>query len=70
MDYPASKKWLDEVDNNEELFSIVTSLNKKLENLKKKRLQLESKVDDLIFVNNNSDGYYYSFFTPFCKLLS
>ena len=49
------------LDNNEELFSIVTSLNKKLENLKKKRLQLESKVDDLIFVNNNSDGYFYSF---------
>ncbi len=49
------------LDNNEELFSIVTSLNKKLENLKKKRLQLESKIDDLIFVNNNSDGYFYSF---------
>jgi len=49
------------LDNNEELFSIVTSLNKKLENLKKKRLQLESKVDDLIFMNNNSDGYFYSF---------
>jgi len=28
------------LDNNEELFSIVTSLNKKLENLKKKILQL------------------------------
>lgn len=49
------------LDNNEELFSIVTSLNKKLENLKKKRLQLESKVDDLIFMNNNSEGYFYSF---------
>jgi len=49
------------LDNNEELFSIVTSLNKKLENLKKKRLQLESKIDDLIFMNNNSDGYFYSF---------
>jgi hypothetical protein len=48
------------LDNNEELFSAVTSLNKKLESLKNKRLELESKIDDLLFVNNNSDGYFYS----------
>jgi hypothetical protein len=48
------------LDNNEELFSVVTSLNKKLESLKKKRLELESKIDDLLFINNNSDGYFYS----------
>lgn len=48
------------LENNEELFSTVTSLNKKLEALKKRRLELESKIDDLLFVNNNSDGYFYS----------
>jgi len=48
------------LENNEELFSVVTSLNKKLESLKKRRLELESKIDDLLFINNNSDGYFYS----------
>jgi hypothetical protein len=54
-------------ENNEKLFSIVTSLNKKLENLKEKRSQLESLVDDLLFVNSNTDGYFYSYTENFSK---
>lgn len=49
------------LENNEKLFSTITSLNKKLESLKAKRIELESKVDDLLFVNNNSDGYFYAY---------
>jgi len=49
------------LENNEELFSTITALNKKLESLKKKRLELETKIDDLLFINNNTDGYFYSF---------
>lgn len=55
------------LENNEELFSIITSLNKKLESLKKKRLELETKIDDLLFINNNTDGYFYSFTENFAS---
>jgi hypothetical protein len=49
------------LENNEELFGVVTTLNKKIEQLKTKRKLLEAKVDDLLFINNNSDGYFYSY---------
>jgi hypothetical protein len=48
-------------ENNEQLMSVITSLNKKIENLKIQRASLESKVDDLLFANNNTDGFFYSF---------
>lgn len=52
-------------ENNYELMNIVTSLNKKLSNLKLKRRELEGKIDQLIFSNNNSDGFFYSFLDNF-----
>lgn len=48
-------------ENNEELMSVITSLNKKIENLKIQRGNLETKIDDLLFANNNTDGFFYSF---------
>jgi len=56
------------IENNEELFSAVTALNNKLENLKNKRKKLEGKVDQLLFSNNNSDGYFYSYLENFSNL--
>lgn len=47
-------------ENNEQLMSVITSLNKKIENLKTQRAALETKVDDLLFANNNTDGFFYS----------
>ena len=47
-------------ENNYELMSTITSLNKRLSNLKTKRRELEGKVDQLIFSNLNSDGFFYS----------
>lgn len=55
------------VENNQEAFSVITALNAKLEGLKVKRKNLESKVDQLIFSNNNSDGYYYSYLENFSQ---
>jgi hypothetical protein len=55
------------VENNQEAFSVITALNNKLENLKIKRKNLESKVDQLIFSNNNSDGFYYSYLENFSQ---
>lgn len=52
-------------ENNYEMMSTITSLNKKLSNLKLKRKELEDKVNQLIFSNSNSDGFYYSFFETF-----
>lgn len=49
------------LENGDELFMVATTLNKKIEKLKTKRKILESKLDDLLFVNNNSDGYFYSY---------
>ena len=56
------------VENNQEVFSIVTSLNNKLDNLKSKRKILENKIDDLLFANSNSDGYFYSYLESFSNL--
>lgn len=56
------------LENNQESFYVVNTLNNKLENLRSKRKALESKVDELIFMNNNSDGYFYSFLEGFSSL--
>jgi hypothetical protein len=55
-------------ENNQEIFSIVTALNNRLDNLKSKRKILENKIDDLIFANSNSDGYFYSYLEGFSNL--
>lgn len=52
-------------ENNQELFSVVTSLNNKLDGLRTLRKELESKVDDLLFSISNTDGYFYSFLENF-----
>ena len=54
-------------ENNYEMMSTITSLNKKLSNLKTKRRELEAKVDQLIFSNLNSDGFFYSFVDTFAN---
>lgn len=56
------------LENNQESFYVVNTLNNKLENLRNKRKLLEDKVDELIFVNNNSDGYFYSYLEGFSSL--
>jgi len=55
-------------ENNSEIFETITVLNKKMENLKKKRLKLEDRVDQILFENANSDGYFYSFSDKFSDL--
>lgn len=47
-------------ENSEELFDVTNALNNKIEFLKKRRTELEAKIDDLLFANQNADGYYYS----------
>lgn len=53
------------MENNQEVFSIITALNSKLENLRIKRKILEGKIDQLIFSNANSDGFFYSYLENF-----
>lgn len=52
-------------ENNQQIFSTVTSLNNRLEGLRVKRKELESKVDDILFANSNTDGFFYSFLENF-----
>lgn len=47
-------------ENNNQILSVVTALNNRLDNLRAKRKELEAAVDQLIFSNENSDGYFYS----------
>lgn len=48
-------------ENNNEMFAVINVLNNKMEGLKARRKQLESRIDELLFENSNSDGYFYSF---------
>jgi len=57
----------DSVDN---LYETITSLNKRIDGLRSKRAELESKIDDLIFGISNSDGFYASFTEQFTGSLS
>lgn len=56
------------LENNQQAFETVNVLNSKMENLRAKRRAIESKVDELIFANNNSDGYFYSYLEGFSSL--
>lgn len=53
------------MENNEQIFSTITVLNNKLDNLRSKRKEIESKIDQLIFSNSNSDGFFYSYLENF-----
>lgn len=55
------------MENNEQVFSVVTALNSKIDNLRAKRKELESKIDQLIFANSNSDGFFYSYLENFAS---
>ena len=52
----------------EQIMSITTSLNMRLERLKARREGLIHKIDDYLFSLYNTDGYYYSFSDTFSAL--
>jgi hypothetical protein len=55
-------------ENSNAMLAATTALNKRLETLKAKRIALEAKVDDLIFSNQNSEGYFSSYSDRFSNL--
>jgi hypothetical protein len=55
-------------ENNQEAFSVITGLNSKLDSLRAKRKELESKIDQLLFANANTDGFFYSYLENFSTL--
>lgn len=55
-------------ENTKKLLNAVSLLNKKFSQLKDRRATLEAKVDDLLFSNSNTDGYFYSFSDSFSNL--
>lgn len=55
-------------ENSETLLSVTTALNKRLQSLKNKRIALEAKVDDLIFSNQNSDGFFSAYSDTFSDI--
>jgi hypothetical protein len=55
-------------ENNEDLMNVTTILSKRLESLRNRRVGLEKKVDDILFSNSNTDGYFYSFGESFSNL--
>ena len=54
-------------ENANDLMTVATALNKRLNSLKIKRISLENKVDDLIFSNQNSDGYFAAYSDTFAS---
>lgn len=55
-------------DNTEKLMDSITYLNKKLDFLKQKRIDLEKKIDSILFTMSNTDGFFYSFSESFASL--
>jgi hypothetical protein len=47
-------------ENSEQMFDVINALNNRIDNLRKRRAELESKIDDHIYSNQNSDGFYAS----------
>jgi len=52
-------------ENSDELFDVTNALNSRIEHLRKKRSELEDKVDALLFSNQNSDGFFASIYENF-----
>lgn len=48
-------------ENAEEIMRITTALNKRLQNLRAKRIELDNRLDDLLFVNQNTDAMFASY---------
>lgn len=55
-------------DNTEKLMDSITYLNKKMDFLKQKRIDLEKKIDSILFSISNTDGFFYSFAESFVNL--
>lgn len=55
-------------DNTEKLMDSITYLNKKMDFLKQKRIDLEKKIDSILFTTSNTDGFFYSFSESFANL--
>ena len=55
-------------ENGEGMMSVATVLSKRLDSLRSKRASLEKKIDDVLFANSNTDGYFYSFSDSFSNL--
>jgi hypothetical protein len=55
-------------ENSDDMLTVATALNKRLENLKAKRIALENKVDNLIFANQNSEGYFSAYSDSFSNV--
>jgi len=51
--------------NNEEIYKAVTILNKRINNIKTRRKKIEAKVNELLYANSNSDGFFYSYIENF-----
>lgn len=54
-------------ENSEQMFDTINALNNRIEQLRKRRAELEAKVDDYIFANQNSDGFYASITETFAN---
>ena len=52
-------------ENAEEIMSTTTALNKRLQNLRARRIELENKIDDIMFTNQNSDGVFSAYTDSF-----
>ena len=55
-------------DNTEKLMDSISYLNKKMDFLKQKRIDLEKKIDSILFSISNTDGFFYSFAESFASL--
>ncbi len=55
-------------DNTEKLMDSISFLNKRIDFLKQKRVDLEKKIDSILFSMSNTDGFFYSFSESFVNL--
>lgn len=55
-------------DSSDKIMNVVTALDRRLKSLKDKRIELEKKVDNILFSISNTDGYFYSYGETFTNI--
>lgn len=56
------------LENSEDIMTVTTALNKRLESLRARRIRIENKIDNLLFANENTEGVFSAYTDSFSSI--